>query len=67
MSLLQLDFMPFDPMVKRTEGTIETAQGEKFKTTKGAPNILLKLCEGPGAAEVPWLLASIFLFRVHRA
>lgn len=40
----QLDFMPFDPVVKRTEGTLKnTKTGETFKTTKGAPHVLLKL------------------------
>ena len=40
----QLDFMPFDPMVKRTEGTIRNLKtGEEFKTTKGAPHVILKL------------------------
>ncbi|GLI68820.1 hypothetical protein VaNZ11_013324 [Volvox africanus] len=41
----QVDYMPFDPTVKRTEGTIrETATGKVFKVTKGAPHIILKLC-----------------------
>eukprot|EP00598_Pedospumella_elongata_P004046 CAMPEP_0184967086 /NCGR_PEP_ID=MMETSP1098-20130426/584_1 /TAXON_ID=89044 /ORGANISM="Spumella elongata, Strain CCAP 955/1" /LENGTH=932 /DNA_ID=CAMNT_0027488487 /DNA_START=42 /DNA_END=2840 /DNA_ORIENTATION=+ len=41
----QLDFMPFDPVVKRTEGTLRDRKtGKTFKTTKGAPHVLLKLC-----------------------
>eukprot|EP00245_Coleochaete_scutata_P008875 TRINITY_DN27_c0_g1_i1.p1 TRINITY_DN27_c0_g1~~TRINITY_DN27_c0_g1_i1.p1 ORF type:complete len:978 (-),score=232.32 TRINITY_DN27_c0_g1_i1:433-3366(-) len=40
----QLDFMPFDPTVKRTEGTIQHPDGRMFKTTKGAPHIILNLC-----------------------
>jgi H+-transporting ATPase len=39
----QLSFMPFDPIVKRTEGTIRE-KGIVYKTTKGAPHVLLKLC-----------------------
>lgn len=40
----QLDYMPFDPLVKRTEGTIRnTSTGELFKTSKGAPHIILGL------------------------
>jgi len=39
----QLDFMPFDPTVKRTEGTVRGPDGATFKTTKGAPHIILKL------------------------
>mmetsp|Transcript_5866 Transcript_5866/g.9658 ORF Transcript_5866/g.9658 Transcript_5866/m.9658 type:complete len:582 (-) Transcript_5866:292-2037(-) len=42
----QLDFMPFDPIVKRTEGTIrEKSTGKTFKTTKGAPHVLMQLCK----------------------
>jgi H+-transporting ATPase len=40
----QLDYMPFDPQVKRTEGTIKHKETNKeFKTSKGAPHIILKL------------------------
>jgi H+-transporting ATPase len=38
----QLDFMPFDPVTKRTEGTV-SENGKKFRTTKGAPRVLLKM------------------------
>ena len=44
-SVQQLEFMPFDPIVKRTEGTIKDLKtGRVFKTTKGAPHVLMKLC-----------------------
>ncbi|KAG2442961.1 hypothetical protein HXX76_003035 [Chlamydomonas incerta] len=40
----QIDYMPFDPTVKRTEGTIKDKRdGTTFKVTKGAPHIILKL------------------------
>jgi H+-transporting ATPase len=40
----QLEFFPFDPVVKRTEATLrDPHSGEVFKTTKGAPNVILKL------------------------
>eukprot|EP01038_Epipyxis_sp_PR26KG_P012334 gene12334-16543_t len=40
----QIDFVPFDPVVKRTEGTIrDKTNGNIFKTTKGAPHVILKL------------------------
>jgi len=39
-----LDFMPFDPVVKRTEGTVLNRKTQqKFQVTKGAPHVLLKL------------------------
>jgi len=41
-SVEQLDYLPFDPIVKRTEGTVRE-NGKVFKTTKGAPHVLLQL------------------------
>jgi magnesium-transporting ATPase (P-type) len=41
----QVDFLPFDPTIKRTEGTLKAADGRTFKCTKGAPHIILKLVE----------------------
>ena len=48
----QVDFMPFDPTVKRTEGTLRGPDGKVFKTTKGAPHIILKLVEVGGASAL---------------
>jgi H+-transporting ATPase len=40
----QLAYMPFDPIVKRTEGTVRlNATGAVFKTSKGAPHVMLNL------------------------
>merc|ERR1711871_1667227 len=40
-----LDYIPFDPTIKRTEGTVRnTKTGKEFKTSKGAPHIILNLC-----------------------
>jgi len=49
----QTDFVPFDPVRKRTEGRIERA-GEKFTAVKGAPQILIGMSDLPDkqAAEV---------------
>jgi len=41
----QTDYMPFDPTVKRTEGTITLPTGETFKVSKGAPHIILHLLD----------------------
>eukprot|EP01134_Creolimax_fragrantissima_P003891 CFRG3891T1 len=41
----QIDFLPFDPSVKRTEGTLRGPDGKVFKTTKGAPQIIAALLE----------------------
>jgi H+-transporting ATPase len=49
----QLDYMPFDPVVKRTEGSVKDKKtGKQYKTTKGAPHVLLKLVkEGNGVSQ----------------
>jgi H+-transporting ATPase len=36
-------FMPFDPVHKRTEATVKGADGNHFKVTKGAPQVILEL------------------------
>jgi H+-transporting ATPase len=38
-----VDFKPFDPVIKRTEAMVETAKGERFKVSKGAPQVVLAL------------------------
>merc|ERR1711871_1063896 len=40
-----LDYVPFDPVIKRTEGTVkDKTTGKTFKTSKGAPHIINQLC-----------------------
>lgn len=40
----QVAYMPFDPVVKRTEGTLRgKGSTQQFKTTKGAPHVILTL------------------------
>jgi H+-transporting ATPase len=42
----QLEYVPFDPTTKRTEGTVkDTRTGKEFKTSKGAPHIILNLLD----------------------
>jgi H+-transporting ATPase len=36
-------FQPFDPVGKRTESTVETPDRDRFKVTKGAPQVILAL------------------------
>jgi H+-transporting ATPase len=36
--------MPFDPTIKRTEATV-IVKSQKFKVTKGAPHVILKLLD----------------------
>jgi H+-transporting ATPase len=39
-------FRPFDPVIKRTEATIEEENGNQFKVAKGAPQVILSLTTG---------------------
>jgi H+-transporting ATPase len=38
-------FKPFDPVLKRTEATVQGEDGSQFKVTKGAPQAILVLIE----------------------
>lgn len=46
-SVEQLDYSPFDPIIKRTEASI-VENGVSFKVTKGAPHVILKLVLADG-------------------
>ena len=39
----QLDFVPFDPVSKRTEAKVKDTSGQTFFVTKGAPHIVIGL------------------------
>ena len=46
------DFIPFDPKIKRTEATVRVKKtGDSFKCTKGAPQVILALCNNPSIEE----------------
>jgi len=38
-------FMPFDAVQKRTEATLDGPDGKTFRAAKGAPQVILDLCE----------------------
>lgn len=42
-------FMPFDPVHKRTEAQVKGPEGAEFKTTKGAPQVILALDDNTSA------------------
>src|ERR1700733_2922921 len=44
-------FQPFDPVHKRTEATVNGADGKSFKVTKGAPQVILALSANAGAVK----------------
>lgn len=39
----ELDFLPFDPVAKRTEATLKGPDGKVFRVTKGAPQVILNM------------------------
>jgi H+-transporting ATPase len=39
-----LKFLPFDPVGKRTEAEVKGPDGKSFRVTKGAPQVILGLC-----------------------
>ena len=41
----QTKFVPFDPVHKRTEAEVQSADGKSFKVTKGAPQVVLEMCK----------------------
>jgi H+-transporting ATPase len=45
----QTAFIPFDPVRKRTEATIQDASGRTFKVAKGAPQVILEMSRRDGA------------------
>ncbi len=62
------EFKPFDPVVKRTEATIEDAEGKSFKVAKGAPQVILSLATNKDdiAPEIDDSVNS-FAAKGHRA
>ncbi len=47
----QLKFLPFDPKGKRTEAQIVDSQGQAFKVSKGAPQVILELARVDAATR----------------
>lgn len=40
------DFTPFDPVRKRADATVRTAEGQIFQVAKGAPQVIMDLARG---------------------
>ena len=38
-------FIPFDPVNKKTEASLKSQQGKSFSASKGAPQVILSLCD----------------------
>jgi len=48
----QRHFTPFDPVSKRTEASIADKTGQEFVVSKGAPQVILDLCDEKERAKV---------------
>jgi H+-transporting ATPase len=48
-----LHFMPFDPVHKRTEATVQGAHGKQFFVAKGAPQVILKMATNAAEVKAP--------------
>ncbi|TWT54807.1 Magnesium-transporting ATPase, P-type 1 [Rubripirellula amarantea] len=46
-------FRPFDPVHKRTEAAVQAKDGGRFKTSKGAPQVILNLVSNVDAIRQP--------------
>jgi H+-transporting ATPase len=44
-------FQPFDPVHKRTEASVKSADGSTFKVTKGAPQVILEMTANAAAVK----------------
>ena len=47
----KLKFMPFDPVGKRTESTVKDSEGNTFKVTKGAPQVILGMSQADDSTK----------------
>ncbi|MEJ2060584.1 MAG: plasma-membrane proton-efflux P-type ATPase [Gammaproteobacteria bacterium] len=45
----QTRFVPFDPVSKRTEAEVRDQNGDSFKVTKGAPQVIMELAKVAGS------------------
>lgn len=45
----QTAFVPFDPVHKRTEATVQDTSGKTFQVTKGAPQVIMEMAGLSGA------------------
>lgn len=61
------EFIPFDPVTKRTEALVRDSGGQKFRVSKGAPQVIAALCVGDGAATRVNDVVERFAAHGHRS
>ena len=57
-------FLPFDPVHKRTEATVKGADGNEFKVTKGAPQVIVAMSANAGQVK-PAVDKAVNEFAAH--
>jgi H+-transporting ATPase len=61
------DFVPFDPVSKRTEATVRGADGHAVRVSKGAPQVIGALCAHDGATGQVGEVVERFADRGYRS
>ncbi|ORB74167.1 plasma-membrane proton-efflux P-type ATPase [Mycobacterium scrofulaceum] len=61
------EFVPFDPVSKRTEALVRDPEGRTFRVSKGAPQVIAALCGGDGASAEVDRVVERFAARGYRA
>ncbi|MCQ4080945.1 plasma-membrane proton-efflux P-type ATPase [Streptomyces sp. RB6PN25] len=62
------DFVPFDPVSKRTQATVaDDADGSTYQVSKGAPQVIAALCAADPAAEDVDVAVAQFASRGYRS
>ncbi|ORV85687.1 metal-transporting ATPase [Mycobacterium interjectum] len=61
------EFIPFDPVGKRTEALVRDGDGQTFRVSKGAPQVIGALCEGDGATTQLNDVVERFATHGHRS
>ncbi len=62
-----ISFVPFDPVSKRTEATIEGDDGIRFKVSKGAPQVILELAANKEVSSLVNEIIRDFAAKGHRS
>ncbi|WP_264991276.1 plasma-membrane proton-efflux P-type ATPase, partial [Mycobacterium kiyosense] len=60
-------FIPFDPVSKRTEASVQQDGGPAFRVSKGAPQVITALCDGDGATDRVGEVVEGFARHGHRS
>ncbi len=60
-------FIPFDPVNKRTEALVRDPGGQTIRVTKGAPQVIAALCGGDGATTQVMDVVDRFAIHGYRS